>query len=193
MGQRLGRMTPERHDSRAREHLETARLILRRPRIGDADAVIAAYAGDAEVTRYLSWPRHRSVEQTRAFLGFSDDEWGRWPAGPYLIAEKGSGRLVGATGLAFESPWCASTGYVLARDAWGRGLATEALAAMVDVAASTGVIRLYALCHTNHAASRRVLEKGGFECEGRLRRHTMFPNSGARGPEDAHLYSRILA
>ena len=99
---------------------------------------------------------------------------------------------MGATGLAFESSWCASTGYVLARDAWGQGLATEALAAMVDLAAKTGVIRLYALCHVDHAASRRVLEKGGFECEGRLRRQTMFPNMGVLGPQDAHCYSRIL-
>ena len=185
-------MTPERHDSRALEYIETARLALRRPRTDDVAAVFAAYASDTEVTRYLSWPRHVSVEQTRAFLEFSEDEWRRWPAGPYLIADKGSGRVVGGTGLAFESPWCASTGYVLARDAWGQGLATEALAAMVDLAARTGVIRLYALCHADHAASRRVLEKGGFECEGRLRRHTVFPNTGNAGPQDAHCYSRIL-
>ena len=186
-------MATEGHDSRALALIETARLALRKPRADDADAVLAAYAGNAEVTKYLSWPRHRSIDQTRAFLAFSDDEWGRWPAGPYLVADKASGRLLGGTGLAFESPWCASTGYVLARDAWGQGYATEALTAMVEVAAKAGVIRLYALCHADHAASRRVLEKGGFECEGRLRRHTVFPNSGAAGPEDAHLYSRILA
>jgi ribosomal-protein-alanine N-acetyltransferase len=188
-----GPTAPDRGGSTANERVETARLILRRPRTADAAAIFAAYAGDVDVTRYLSWPRHLSLEQSRAFLAFSDDEWQRWPAGPYVIEDKRLGRLLGGTGLAFESPWCASTGYVLARDAWGRGYATEALGAMVDVGRRAGVIRLYALCHADHDGSRRVLEKGGFTCEGLLRRHTVFPNSGAAGPEDAHCYARILA
>src|SRR5438552_18188698 len=47
----------------------------------------------------------------------------------------------------------------------GHGFATEALAAMVDLARSTGVHRLYALCHAVHRASAHVLEKCGFLLE----------------------------
>lgn len=173
-------------------HLETARLTLRRPRAADAERLFAAYAGDVEVTRYLSWPRHRTLDHTRAFLQFSDDEWARWPAGPYLVEERVSGALVGGTGLAFETPWRASTGYLFARGAWGRGYATEVLTAMVELARTQHVIRLYALCHVEHQASRRVLERGGFVCEGLLRRYMVFPNLGA-GPCDTWSYSRILA
>ena len=143
--------------------------MLRRPEAADAERIYARYAGDAEVTKYLSWPRHRSVEETRAFLAFSDAEWKRWPAGPYLVESLGEGTLVGGTGLAFEAPDVASTGYVFARDAWGRGYASEALRAMVDLARDLGVGRLYALCHPENRASVHVLEKCGFTLECVLR------------------------
>lgn len=140
----------------------TARLILVRPRAADASDVFTRYAGDPDVTRYLSWPRHTSVDDTQAFLTFSDAEWERWPAGPYLIRRRTDDDLVGSTGLSFDSAEQAVTGYVLAKDAWGQGYATEVLTAMVDVARQTGVQRLFALCHPDHRASWHVLEKCGF-------------------------------
>src|SRR5262249_38528998 len=144
------------------EQVETPRLILRRPKREDAEAIFSRYASDPEVTRLLAWPRHTSVCATHAFLEFSDAEWTRWPAGPYLIESRQDGSLLGSGGLAFETPDCAATGYVLAKEAWGKGYATESLRAVVDTARKAGVVRLYALCHTEHPASRRVLEKCGF-------------------------------
>lgn len=177
---------------RAPDVLQTARLRLWRPRPEDARAIFDRYASDSAVCRFLSWPRHASVEDTEAFLGFSRAEWERWPAGPYLIATRSDGRLVGSTGLAFETPWRAATGYVLARDAWGRGYATEALGAMVGLAPSLGLRRLEALCHTEHRASRRVLEKCGFLREGVLRRHSEFPNLAPGEPLDTLVYARVF-
>ena len=142
--------------------------MLRRPTLGDAEAIFARYSSDTEVTRYLGWPRHRSIEQTKGFLTFSEAEWDRWPAGPYLIESRDKEKLLGSTGLAFETPTVAATGYVLARDAWGHGYATEALAAIVVIARDLGVLRLCALCHPDHPASIRVLEKCGFVLEDRL-------------------------
>lgn len=81
---------------------ETSRLLLMRPRLADARAIFERYAGDEDVTRYLSWPRHRSVSDTEGFLAFSDQEWQRWPAGPYLIWSRDEEQLLGSTGLAFE-------------------------------------------------------------------------------------------
>jgi RimJ/RimL family protein N-acetyltransferase len=177
---------------KAREQILTERLLLRRPLADDADAIFARYAADPEVTRLLSWPTHRTVAATKQFLVFSDAEWREWPAGPYLILSRADRRLLGGTGLAFETPDRASTGYVLAKDAWGNGYATEALNAMVNVARDCGVRRLYAICHTDHAASARVLEKCGFVREGRLRKHTEFPNYRAGDPCDVFCYARAL-
>jgi ribosomal-protein-alanine N-acetyltransferase len=174
-----------------REAIETAHLRLRRPRATDADMVFQRYASDPHVTRYLGWPTHRSVADTDGFLAYCDSEWERWPTGPYLI-ESRTGALLGSTGLGFETPHQAVTGYVLARDAWGHGYATEALSAMRDLAHSLGVVRLYALCHPEHRASQRVLEKCGFVQECTLRGHSEFPNLAPGVPADVLCYSAIF-
>jgi RimJ/RimL family protein N-acetyltransferase len=97
--------------------------------------------------------------------------------------------MLGSTGLGFETPQQAATGYVLARDAWGAGYATEALAAMRDLATRLAVDRLYALCHPEHRASARVLEKCGFLLEGTLRAYTEFPNLAPGVPADVRCYA----
>src|SRR6201993_714102 len=112
-----GLMPLENNGVRTLETIETERLLLRKPRQSDAQAVFHRYAFDREVTRYLSWPTHRSVADTLAFLSMSDDEWRRWPAGPYLVLARQNGTkvtLVGSTGLFYKGPTRAVTGYVFA-------------------------------------------------------------------------------
>jgi len=162
--------------ARAPELLVTERLVLRRPVEGDVRAIFDRYASDGEVTRYLAWPRHVSLDDTKVFIGFSDAEWRRWGCGPYLIFDASGTKLLGSSGLAFESSELASTGYVFARDAWGQGYATEALQAMASLARSLGVRFLYAVCHVEHRASAHVMEKCGLTSEGLLRQHIVFPN-----------------
>ncbi len=178
--------------ARAAESVQTSRLVLRRPVASDAEAIFTRYAADLEVTRFVGWPAHRSLADTTTFLAFSDAEWSRWPAGPYLIFSHADNALLGSTGLSFETAHRAATGYVLAKDAWGRGYATEALLAMVDVARSVGVRRLYALCHPDHHPSCRVLEKGGFDLEGTLRRYAEFPNHTPGEPSDVLCYALLF-
>jgi RimJ/RimL family protein N-acetyltransferase len=171
------------------ERIETARLILRKPLLEDAEAVFSRCASDPEVTKYLAWPRHRSIEDTNVFLRFSDAEWERWPAGPYLIESRADRQLLGSAGLVFEAPTIATTGYVLARDAWGHGYATEALGAVVILARGLGILQLYALCHPGNPPSVRVLEKCGFIRDNVLVQH-VFPNLGSAQPEDCLRYVR---
>jgi ribosomal-protein-alanine N-acetyltransferase len=180
---------------KAPETIETARLLLRRPRRSDAQAVFHRYASDRDVTRYLSWPTHRSIADTLAFLAMSDDEWQRWPAGPYLVLTRDNGvagALVGSTGLFYKGPTRAITGYVFARDAWGVGYATEALQAMVDLAHQTGVARLEAICHAEHTPSAHVLEKCGFTREEVCREHFVFPNLKPQKKSDVFSYVRCF-
>jgi len=176
----------------APERIATPRLILRRPTLEDAQPVFDCYASDVEVSKYLAWRLHDSPDMTRQFLQFSESEWERWPAGPYLIESREDGRLIGGTGLAFETSYRASTGYVLARDAWGKGYATEAVRAMVEVSRLIGLVRLYAICHVDHGKSARVLEKSGFTREGILQRYLEFPNLAPGAPSDVYCYARLL-
>src|SRR5438876_12388274 len=50
---------------RAPDTIDTPRLILRRPRASDAEAIFSRYASDPDVTRYVGWPAHKSVDDTR--------------------------------------------------------------------------------------------------------------------------------
>jgi [ribosomal protein S5]-alanine N-acetyltransferase len=190
----IERPVPQRvaRTMKAPASINTVRLVLKRPTGSDAAAIFERFASDPEVTRVVGWPRHRSLRDTHAFLAFSDAEWERWPAGPYLIFAGETGELLGGTGLGFETAYRASTGYVLAKNAWGQGYATEALQAMVGLAPRLGVQRLYALCHPEHRRSWRVLEKCGFAREGTLRRYAEFPNLQPGIPGDVLCYAAIF-
>lgn len=169
-------------------HVETARLVMRPPSAADAHAIFERYASDPEVARYLAWPRHVTIDETFAFLRFSDAEWARWPCGPLLIFSRSDGTLLGSTGLSFDTPDQAATGYALARDAWGRGYATEALTSMIELARTLPLRRFYAICHVDNRASWRVLEKCGFRREKTLERAAVFPNLSP-DPQDIFVYT----
>jgi ribosomal-protein-alanine N-acetyltransferase len=170
----------------------TPRLVLSAPAATDAELIFRRYAGDDDVTQYVGWPTHRTVADTQGFLAFSAAQWEQDGAGPYLIRARADGQLLGGTGIGLEPDGQAITGYVLATDAWGKGYATEALTAMVDVATGIGVKELYALCHPQHRASWRVLEKCGFARDGSWDRPLEFPNLAAGKAQDVLCYRRGL-
>ena len=132
--------------------------------------------------------RYLQASGKEGFLHFSAQQWEQWPAGPYLILARSDGWLLGSTGLGFQTPHEAMTGYVLAKDAWGHGYATEALTAMINVAPRIAVSHLYALCHPEHRPSWRVLEKCGFTHDDTATRRTEFPNLDPGVQQDALCY-----
>ncbi len=170
--------------------LATARLRLRRPTSRDAQGIFA-YASDPQATRYMAWPRHESLEDTRAFLSFVDDEWRQRGCGTYVIVDE-TDEVLGSTGLHLVAPHRASTGYILTPRLWGQGLATEALCAMVELARALALVRLEADCFTEHRASARVLEKAGFLLEGTRRAYLTAPNQPGAPILDALGFARIL-
>ena len=163
---------------KAPAEIRTERLLLRRPVALDAASIFENYASDESIGRYLAWPIHLSLVDTEAFLKLAKVEWKRWPAGPYLLCYGANQTVIGSTGLLFDSPHCASMGYVLGRQWWGQGLATEATRAMIGLAAELSVDPLVAYCHPEHTASHRVLEKAGFHRDTVLSAFCVFPNMG---------------
>lgn len=160
----------------APEQIDTKRLLLRRPVTADAQEIFDTYASDPAVCKYLAWPMHETIADTFAFLEFSDALWNKGPAGPYLIFDRQGKTLLGSTGLEFEGDFVATTGYLIARDHWGNGYASEALAAMRDLAPNHGARQIYTHVHADHSPSQRVLEKAGFVCDGRIPAKFEFPN-----------------
>jgi RimJ/RimL family protein N-acetyltransferase len=171
------------------EHIETPRLLLRKPRPDDAEAVFSGWASDPLATRYLSWNTHASPADTVEFLRFSDDHWSRWPLGPLLIERRESGEIIGSSGLTFESSDRAELGYVLSRHAWGSGYATECVRAVLEVAQGMAPLGLFACVHPENTASMRVLEKCGFISSGIMPAYASFPNLHAERLCDVAAYS----
>jgi ribosomal-protein-alanine N-acetyltransferase len=172
--------------------VETDRLVLRQPVAADAPAVFARYAGDPSVTRFLGWRTHTAVSDTQDFLACCDAEWRQSGVGPYLIESREDGALLGSASLRLVSSQQAAAGYILARDAWGRGYATEALHALRGLALRLGVLRLTAMCHPEHRASLRVMQKCGFSREGVLRAHAQFPNLAPGVASDVLCYAFVF-
>ncbi len=161
---------------KAPEQIASTRLLLRRPESNDVDIIFSRYSSDPLVCRYLAWRMHNSFEDTRLFLHYSDAEWERTGVGPYLVFSKVDQQLCGSTGISIGDEREASVGYVLAKDSWGKGFATEALRVMRDLALEMKISRIYAHVHPQHQPSRHVLEKAGFTLDGTLRSAFEFPN-----------------
>lgn len=82
----------------------------------------------------------------------------------------------------------AEVGFMLGREAWGQGYASEAMQAMLSYAATQGLRRLLARTHLGNRRSESLLEKLGFEEEGMLRGHVL--RDGER--RDCRLFGLLL-
>jgi [ribosomal protein S5]-alanine N-acetyltransferase len=170
--------------------LETPRLFLRQPTPDDAASIYAGYARDPEVTRYVIWQPHPDLDTTRAFVQGCVEAWGQGTRFPWVITTRSPEQLIGMIELRIAGHR-ADLGYVLARPHWGRGLATEAVRAVVGWALDQPEIhRVWAVCDVENVASARVLEKAGMQREGILRRWLRHPGV-SETPRDCLCYARI--
>jgi ribosomal-protein-alanine N-acetyltransferase len=150
--------------------LETSRLILEPYRDDDLEDIFA-YARNPEVTRLLTWPAHRNLDDSRNFL--------RWVYAStrneignlffvFAIRLKETGKVVGSIDFKNPQPWVGQIDYVLAREHWGKGLMPEAGQAVKDWAFKRfpDLIRFQAYCEHENKSSARVMEKLGMTFEG---------------------------
>lgn len=173
------------------EIIRTDRLILRRPRASDAEAVYA-YAADPEVTFHMDWPTHTDIARSRVFLEYCDAAWADGSEATWAITLTDDDRMAGVI-AARPRGHKADFGYALSRAYWGRGLATEAARAVINEAFRLpGMARVWATCSLENIGSRRVLEKAGLEREGVLRAWCVRPQK-AGIVEDSYCYSIVRA
>lgn len=161
--------------------LETARLIIRPLQAKDADALATIWT-DAEVTRHMGGPRIFDEVRTNLLNDAGQSPPPRFDSWP--LVEKATGRVVGHCGLLdkdVDGRLEIELVYVLAKEVWGRGYATEAATALREYAIKDlGLVRLIALIEPENTASIRVAEKVGFVFE----RVTIRPGGGVR-----HVYA----
>jgi RimJ/RimL family protein N-acetyltransferase len=132
--------------------LRTERLVLRRPRLEDADAV-AGLLGDPEVMRFLGGetvPR----DDVRIVVQRWLDDWETYPLGKFIVERREDRVVVGRVGLNYfdRRTWARSAapdavpelGWALARTHWGCGYATEAALAVRELVGRERLISLIA-------------------------------------------------
>ena len=138
----------------------TERLLLRPGWAEDAPALARAIADETVVRNLATAPWPFALEDAEAFLAAPRD-----PAMPsFLITERTDSdpRIVGACGLGRRPSGAVEMGYWIARQHWGKGFATEAGRALIDIARTLKLPRLEASHFLDNPASGRVLEKLGF-------------------------------
>lgn len=155
----------------------TKRLTLRPGWTEDAPALARAIGHEAVVRNLARAPWPYTLGDAEAYLALprAADE----PR--FQIATRADARLIGGIALIREADGIFELGYWLAPDAWGRGYATEAGRAVLDIARDTmRLSQLRARHHVDNPASGRVLRKLGFVETGRGRSYSL-----ARGGEVA--------
>lgn len=151
------------------KRIETERLVLRRFTIEDAGDMYENWASDEEVTKYLLWSVHSSVEATRTLLadwveGYQEDSKYEW-----CIQYKETGKAIGSIGVAklVEKAELAEIGYCISQSCWHQGITSEALQAVMDyLFDEVGVNRVEARHDPRNCHSGNVLKKCGLKYEG---------------------------
>lgn len=143
--------------------LVTERLVLRPPHVEDIPD-IARLAADLRIASMLARMPHPYGEaEARAFV---DGSRKRASGCVYAITIADSGAFVGCAGLDAKEHGL-ELGYWIGEPFWGRGYATEAAHALVDVAfRASEIATLHVACRAINPASRRVIYKCGFQYAG---------------------------
>jgi RimJ/RimL family protein N-acetyltransferase len=142
----------------------TERLLLRPGWAEDAPALARAIADEQVVRNLATAPWPYVLEDAEAFLASPRD-----PAMPsFLITERTDGepRIIGSCGLGRRPSGAVELGYWIGRAHWGKGFATEASRALIEIARTLKLSRLEASHFLDNPASGRVLEKLGFKPTG---------------------------
>jgi ribosomal-protein-alanine N-acetyltransferase len=159
------------HGATSLPTLETPRLRLRWLRDEDFPALFAIF-GDEETMRYWSTPKVASVDEVAAIVNRIRASFVARDAFQWGFAARDSDEILGTTTL-HRVNWPhrrAEVGYALNRAHWGKGLASEAVGAVVAFAFETlGLHRLEADTDPRNAASIGVLERLGFVRDGLLK------------------------
>ena len=151
--------------------LQTPRLLLRKLKPGDA-ADMFEYASDPEVAKDVTWEPHRTIEDSRGFIDSVLGKYANKQTSEWGLVLKETGKLVGTCGFVWWKPEHAKAefGYALSREYWGKGLMTEAAAAVMAFGFEKMKLhRLEARCITTNTGSEKVMLKNGMKYEGTMR------------------------
>lgn len=146
-------------------------FVLRELKLADAKS-IAKYANNINIANNVRniFPYPYTIEDAKAFI---DDCQNNEEKCQYIKAIVVNQAAVGVIGCTIQDDVhckCCEIGYWLGEEFWGRGIMTEAVTRLCrEVFQTQDVVRIFAEIFAYNAGSIKVLEKAGFQLEGRLR------------------------
>lgn len=150
-------------------YIETPRLIIRPLEMTD-DVGMFAMDSDPEVHQYVGGKPTETIEKERDVIAFIRSQYVDFGIGRWAIEEKTTGDFVGWTGFkrmtitVNDHSNFIDFGYRLTRKHWGKGYASEAARAALDYGLERFKYNpVYAMTDVDNRASRRILEKLGFQ------------------------------
>lgn len=169
---------------------ETEHLLLREIAVRDADDMFE-YASDPENCFFVSFPLHRSVENTREIITnvFLNRNSNGVP-NAYAIVCKTDGKMIGTCDFhRIYNGDIGEIGFIISKKYWGRGYASEACLKTMAIGFEYIGLRRIEVCHSvDNIGSGRVIQKCGFIYEGTKRR---FLKNGAGVFTDHPFYSLL--
>src|SRR5688572_19911849 len=164
----------------------TNRLILQKLRYEEAEEIFYCYASKPEATRFMSWPTHQSIEDTRAFLQYAKEGWDKGTDFSFSIRPRRDSRLVGSFGIINEHGKV-QFGYILGPAHWGKGYATEVCKTMMSILSHIPEVReVQTFIDADNAASAKVLLKSGLVEDARFSNWFCFVNQGNQTKDCIH-------
>jgi ribosomal-protein-alanine N-acetyltransferase len=153
--------------------LETKRLVLRPFTMNDAGAMFKNWTCDKEVTKYLTWPAHESVEQSRSVLiewtgRYDEEDFYQWA----IVLKDNGDEPVGSISVVKKdnSLQMVHIGYCIGRTWWNQGITSEALGELIRFFfMEVGVNRVESRHDPNNPNSGKVMLKCGMRLEGTMR------------------------
>lgn len=141
---------------------ETERLCLRQFNESDTEAVFAMRS-DADVMRFIREPQN--INETVNWIKLVSSHWADEKIGFCAVVEKASQKLIGWCGLwRLKETGETEVGYAIAKEFWGRGLATEAARRFLEYGfEELEVDEIVAVARPENKASRRVMERLGMQ------------------------------
>ena len=137
------------------------RLFLRPPFPEDCSAILRSLNDEAIVRNLARAPWPYTIEDARSYAALVQN-----PYFPHFLVTLPDVGVIGAAGIS-EHEGEPQIGYWIAREHWGKGYATEASAAVLQIARMLGHKRLTAGHFADNPASGKVLRKIGFVPSGR--------------------------
>lgn len=154
-------------------YLETEKLILRKFIEEDDEDMFNNWASDSEVTKFLTWPNHGSVQISREVINTWINSYSNLENYQWAIEVKESKSVVGSVSLMNidnHNENC-EIGYCLSKSLWNKGIMTETFLKIIDFAFfELGFQRITGRHEVANTASGRVMEKCGLTYEGTLRK-----------------------